>query len=130
MNDLNKTIYNQFDCRHRGISNIVSREELCATFGVDDRKIREIIVEIVKEYNLPIIPKKKKHKKDTSGYYVAENSEEVGSAITFLTKYIGSIVAHIEALKEIKVELEGQTNTFGKQGLMAEAERIGLRMRK
>ena len=98
---LNQAIYDLF--RSQGETPL-TRTSLCSTFNLDDRAVRQAILEVIRIYRLPIIPAK-----GSSGYHVATTAEEMDEAISSLMSYFLSLNERIELLKELKVEILGQT---------------------
>lgn len=107
--DLYQAIYSLFDCQGRNPDQPLTRESLCSTFNLDDRAMREAIVEVMRIYRLPIIssPNKK-------GYIVASTPQEIDEAVPHLMSYFLSFKRRIDLLNEIKAEM-GQTKLFTKE---------------
>lgn len=90
---------------HMGRSSPIPRRELVKATGIEDRLLRELIVDIIEEDQIPIVSAIEQ----PSGVFLATTKEEVDYGINILTSYAVSLRRRIAALEKC------QDNLFGEQ---------------
>lgn len=81
-------------CQHRGAGNSISRLALVKSAGIDDRKARKIINDLVTTYKYPICSAY-----DGGGYFIANTAAEIEEAILKLRKHGVHIIDRERALQ-------------------------------
>ena len=90
-NDIAEYLYEY----HKGISNAVSNKRLADVFQLDERTLRQIIVNLIINYNVPIGSSSKNH----SGIFFISNEQEFLIAHRELISRIRKLAKRARALR-------------------------------
>jgi len=106
MQDFNehKEKIKQVLANHLGRSNPISRKELVQKTGIEDRLLRELIVEIIEKEQVPIVSAIEQ----PSGVFLATTKEEVDYGINILASYLVSLRRRIKGLGVCRDNLFGE----------------------